>query len=72
MSKRVLLGGLALLAAFALPAMAGRNSGGAILLHTNDTYTYSAGTRCTTELARPANCAGVITRTDKDSRPVIW
>jgi len=53
-------------------ATAGRNADGALIMHTNDAYTYSVGTKCTTPLARPATCEEAITRSGKAVRPVVW
>jgi hypothetical protein len=58
-------------------AQAGPNSNGAIIVHTNDAYNYSAGTACTTTLGMPASCADAITRSDKNfvtlgQRSTVW
>jgi hypothetical protein len=57
--------------------MAGSNSNGAIIVHTNDAYNYSAGTVCTTTLGAPATCEEAITRSDKNfvtlgQRSTVW
>jgi hypothetical protein len=72
MTKRVLLGGLVLFLAAAMPAFAGNNGGGSIIVHTNDAYSYLSTTVCTTTLSLPADCASAITRTDKATAAVIW
>ncbi len=72
MTKRVLLGGLILLLAAAMPALAGRNGGGSIVVHTTDAYTYLSTTICTSTLSVPASCAAAGTRTDKDTAAVVW
>jgi hypothetical protein len=58
----------------AVPASAGRNANGALIVHTNDAVTYT-GTAdyCATSFL-PTSCEEAITRTDKDeSTPaVIW
>ncbi|MBM3287900.1 MAG: hypothetical protein FJY88_11200, partial [Candidatus Eisenbacteria bacterium] len=70
--RRLLLT-LLLSAVLAGAALAGVNQNGAIIVHTNDAYTYSSGTRCTTALARPATCEATITRTDRSTtRSVLW
>lgn len=54
--------------------MAGRNAGGALIVHTDDAVTYT-GTAdyCATNFL-PASCEAAITRTDKDENTpaVIW
>jgi hypothetical protein len=72
MTKRVLLGGLVLFLAAAMPALAGNNGGGSIIVHTDDSYTYNSLTVCTTTLGQPADCASALTRTDKATAAVIW
>ncbi len=57
---------------FVAPAYAGRNANGALIVHTNDAYSYSAATACTTPYAEPASCAAAITRSDKSSGTVVW
>ena len=47
---RKLLLALGILALLCQPVLAGPNSNGAIIVHTNDAYNYSAGTACTTTL----------------------
>ncbi|MBM3287187.1 MAG: hypothetical protein FJY88_07545 [Candidatus Eisenbacteria bacterium] len=70
--RKILLA-LGIMALICTPAMAGVNANGAIIVHTNDAYTYSAGTRCTTPLARPATCQETITQTNRDAtRSVLW
>ncbi len=55
-------------------AIAGRNANGALIVHTDDTVTYT-GTDdyCATSFL-PASCEAAITRTDKDedTPAVIW
>jgi hypothetical protein len=53
-------------------AQAGPNSNGAIIVHTNDSYTYNSLTVCTTTLGQPANCAAAITTTSKATAAVVW
>ncbi len=57
-----------------LPAAtyAGKNGGGAMIVHTNDAYTYMSGTACTTPLGEPAACEEAITRTDRSAGSVVW
>ncbi len=57
---------------FNTPVRAGPNSNGAIIVHTNDSYTYGSLTKCTTSYGQPANCASAITRTDKSVGSVVW
>lgn len=57
-----------------LPATAGRNANGALIVHTDDAVTYtSTGDYCQTSFL-PASCEAAITRTDKDENTpaVIW
>jgi len=67
-----MLGGLILLLAATMPALAGRNGGGSIVVHTTDSYTYLSTTVCTSTLGVPANCAAAGTRTDKGTGALIW
>ncbi len=46
--------------------MAGPNSNGAIIVHTNDLYTYQSTTVCTTTRL-PATCAAGVTTTNKSA-----
>lgn len=52
-------------------ANAGRNAGGALIVHTDDRYTYSQGTACTTPSGVPASCETATTRTDKSEGSVV-
>jgi hypothetical protein len=52
--------------------MAGKNAGGALIVHTQDAYVFSAGTVCTTTHSTPASCEEANTRSDKDVGTVIW
>lgn len=56
----------------ATPTLAGKNAGGALIVHTNDAYTYSSGTACTTPYAIPTSCEEAITRSDKSEGTVAW
>jgi hypothetical protein len=49
----------------------GPNLNGAIIVHTNDAYTYLSTTICTTTRL-PETCADAITRTDKSAGAVVW
>ncbi len=61
-----------LLVVFCSPAIAGPNSDGAIIVHTNDGYVYdSAETACTTPLGQPASCEDALTQTNQ-STSVVW
>jgi hypothetical protein len=53
-------------------AHAGKNAGGTLAVHTNDTYSYSAGTACSTIAAEPTSCEAAVTRTDKEAGAVVW
>ncbi len=58
----------------AIPALAGRNAGGALIVHTNDAVAYTVtGDYCQTSFL-PASCEAAVTRTDKDedTPAVIW
>jgi hypothetical protein len=54
------------------PAEAGKNKNGALIVHTNDSYIYSAQTACSTTLADPGTCAAAGTRSEKASGTVVW
>lgn len=74
--RKILLA-LGIMALICTPAMAGPNANGAIIVHTNDAYNYSAGTACTTTFGLPADCASAITRSDKNfitagQRSTVW
>ena len=64
----------AFLLCFVFPALAlaGKNKNGALVVHTNDSYVYSAGTVCTTTLGDPGTCSAAVTRSDKSSGTVVW
>lgn len=74
MFHRILIVGCALAIAFAAPALAGKNNGGALLVHTNDTVVYtSTADYCASTF--PATCEELVTRTDKaveEEEVVIW
>lgn len=74
MFQRILILGCALAVAFAAPALAGKNNGGAMLVHTNDTIVYTASANyCNSTL--PATCEEFGTRTDRaveEEVAVIW
>ncbi len=72
-SVRILVLG-AIASALLVPAAhAGKNANGALIVHTNDAYTYSTQTVCTFgNVGEPPSCEGAITRTDKDSGSVVW
>jgi hypothetical protein len=52
--------------------MAGKNAGGALIVHTQDSYVYSAVTACTTTYSTPASCEEANTRSDKSEGTVVW
>jgi hypothetical protein len=57
-----------------LPANAGRNADGALIVHTNDAVSYTpTGDYCQT-MYLPSSCEDAVTRTDKDENTpaVIW
>ncbi len=68
--KRVLFA-LVFLFLVCAPALAGPNSDGAIIVHTNDAYDYLSTTICSTPLGQPSSCEEAITRTDL-SISVVW
>lgn len=74
MMKRVLLGGLALLLSTSLPAFAGKNGGGSLIVHTNDAFSYTSSVCALFAGQEPASCEAANTRSDKDtSTPAhIW
>lgn len=61
-----------LVALLGAPAQAGPNSNGAIIVHTNDSYTYLSATVCTTPLGQPASCGEANTRVDSGGPAVVW
>ncbi len=54
------------------PAHAGKNKNGALIVHTNDSYLFSAQTVCSATLGDPGTCSAAITRSDKSSGTVVW
>ena len=72
MMKRALQSGLALMLACALPAFAGKNDGGVMVVHTNDAYSYSAGTACNVADAEPQSCEEVVAQSNLTEGAVIW
>lgn len=54
------------------PVTAGPNSNGAIIVHTNDAYSYLSTSICSTSLGLPPTCADAITRTEKANGAVVW
>ena len=71
-TARVILIGLMGWVMAASPALAGRNANGAMIVHTNDTYSYSTADACTTPSGDPGTCQNAITQTNKSSGSVIW
>jgi len=72
--RKILLA-LGIVALFCTPAMAGPNANGAIIVHTNDAYTYKSATACTTTLGMPATCETAITQTNVTNASgysVVW
>jgi hypothetical protein len=62
---------LGIMALICTPAMAGPNANGAIIVHTNDAYTYLSTTICTTTLL-PVTCEEAITTATKDTGQIVW
>jgi len=57
------------------PAQAGKNAGGALIVHTNDEVTFTTtGDYCGVDFDDPGTCENALTRTDKDENTsaVIW
>jgi hypothetical protein len=50
----------------------GPNANGALIVHTNDAYSYLSTTICDTDLGQPLSCEAAITRTDKQAGAVVW
>ena len=68
-----LLGAILLAVALsASPGHAGKNAGGALIVHTQDAYVFSASTACTTTYSIPASCEEANTRSDKNVGTVVW
>jgi len=68
--RKVLLT-LGILALVCTPAMAGRNANGAMVVHTDDAYTYSAQTACT-YLDALTDCEGLNTMVTRQTGAVVW
>jgi len=64
--------GALLLCAAASISLGGPNRNGAMIVHTNDAYTYGSGTVCATPLGDPGTCQAAVTRSDKGSGTVVW
>ena len=69
--RKILLA-LGIMALICTPAMAGPNANGAIIVHTNDSYTYLSATVCATPLGQPASCADATTRVESTGPAVVW
>ena len=74
MVKRMLVGGLALLLLGAGPALAGKNNGGAMIVHTDNSVVYtSSADYCTSTM--PATCEAAVTNSSKEPEnevAVLW
>jgi hypothetical protein len=74
MVKKMMLGALAILVVCAAPVLAGKNNGGALVVHTDDALTYtSTADYCSSTL--PATCASLVTQTNKaveEEEAIIW
>ncbi|MDM7913748.1 MAG: hypothetical protein ACE15D_00600 [Candidatus Eisenbacteria bacterium] len=70
--KKLLLA-LGILALICSPALAGKNAGGAMIVHTNDAVNYTNLDFCQDQY-KPADCASAVTRSDKDAatETLIW
>lgn len=55
-----------------VPALAGRNAGGAMVVHTSDSYNYSNQTACTTAAGDPGTCDAAVTTATRDAGQVVW
>jgi len=69
--RKILLA-LGIMALLCTPAFAGPNTNGAIIVHTNDSYSYVSTTVCTTALGQPASCAEAGVQSDKAVAAVVW
>ncbi len=69
---RRILATMSVLVLVCAPAIAGPNSNGAIIVHTNDSYTYLSATVCETSLGQPASCGDANTRIDGRGPAVVW
>ncbi|MBD3161546.1 MAG: hypothetical protein GF346_04925 [Candidatus Eisenbacteria bacterium] len=79
MSKRILLGGMVILLIGAGPALgAGKNDGGAMLIHTTNAEAYTSSMQpcgTTWDQYAPATCEDVVTQADLGSdsvRQLVW
>ncbi|MBM3286407.1 MAG: hypothetical protein FJY88_03510 [Candidatus Eisenbacteria bacterium] len=70
MSSSALAAGLLLLWSGA--AHAGRNNGGAIIVHANDAYEYCRATACAPSVGLPASCGEASTSTSRHLGTVVW
>jgi hypothetical protein len=69
--RKVLLT-LGILALICSPAMAGKNENGSMVVHTNDSYTYSGQTVCTATQGDPGTCEAAGLMATKDAGQVVW
>jgi hypothetical protein len=69
---RLALALILFLGALAGAASAGRNANGALVVHTNDTYNYSAQTACYQLDGGPESCEELNTQAGRQSGQVIW
>jgi hypothetical protein len=55
-------------------AFSGKNAGGALIVHTDDSVSYTTGDWCGQLFSDPGTCENAVTRTDKDENTpaVIW
>ncbi len=58
--------------AWALPAHAGKNEGGAMITHTNDVYEYSGSTACSAPESDPGTCEAANTMATRAEGQVVW
>jgi hypothetical protein len=74
MVKRIMLGALAVLVVCAAPALAGKNNGGSLVVHTDDSVVYTnSADYCVSTL--PASCANLVTTTTKEPQnqeAIVW
>lgn len=71
--KKLLLA-LGILALICSPALAGKNAGGALIVHTNDAINYTGTANYCDAQYRPADCETAVTTTNKDdaTEALIW
>jgi hypothetical protein len=69
---RKLLLALLILGFACSPSFAGKNAGGAMIVHTNNTYNYCNNNVCTTATGDPGTCQNAVTNATRAAGQVVW